>query len=82
MIDDHAMRTTVDIDEDILQAAKEVAANRGVSIGKVLSDWARKATEPRMPEAQVRNGVPLLPRRGGVKMTMEMVNELRDGDDE
>ncbi len=82
MIDDQTMRTTVDIDDDILQAAKEVAANRGISIGKVLSEWARKATEPRMPDAQVRNGVPLLPRRGGVKTTMEMVNRFRDGDDE
>ena len=72
------MRTTLDLDEDILQAAKELAAMRGLTAGKVLSDLARKALTPtNVP--RMRNGVPLLPHRpGGRIMTMKLVNELRD----
>ena len=77
------MRTTLDLDLDILQAAKELASARGQTLGKVVSDLARKALEsPRA--ARVRNGVPLLPRRpaGAPKPTMKLVNTLRDGRDE
>lgn len=72
------MRTTLDLDEDILQAAKELAEMRGLTAGKVLSDLARKALTPtNVP--RMRNGVPLLPHRpGGRIMTMKLVNELRD----
>lgn len=74
-----AMRTTLDLDLDILQAAKEIAASKGSTVGKVVSELARKALEtPRA--AKVRNGVPLLPRRapGSTKPTMKQVNDLRD----
>ncbi|HET7293871.1 MAG TPA: CopG family transcriptional regulator [Vicinamibacteria bacterium] len=73
------MRTTLDIDEDVLLAAKEIAANRGTTAGQVLSGLARKALEPRRAPA-VRNGVPLMPRRprGSPKPTLELVNRLRD----
>jgi hypothetical protein len=73
------MRTTLDIDDDVLQAAKEIAANRETTAGRVLSELARKALEPaRTP--RVRNGVPLMPRRpkGSPRPTMELVNRLRD----
>ena len=79
MRDDPNVRTTLDVDEDVLQAAKELAAARGTTAGKVLSDLARKALTPaRAP--RVRNGVPLLPRRpaGTRRLTMQQVNELRD----
>ena len=59
MIDD--MRTTLDVDDDVLQAAKELAELRRTTAGKVLSDLARKALTPG-PGPDVRNGVPLLPR--------------------
>ena len=74
------MRTTLDIDRDILQAAKEIAANRGSTTGKVISELARKGLTPEF-EGRVRNGVPLMPRRAsGRKTTLEDVNRLRDGD--
>ena len=74
-----AMRTTLDIDEDVLQAAKELADVYRMTAGKMLSNLARKALTPTGPAAKVRNGVPLLPRRpGGRIMTMKLVNELRD----
>ncbi len=73
------MRTTLDIDDDVLEAAKELAASRRSTAGKVLSDLARKALQP-AAKARVRNGVPLLPRRpaGAPRPTMKLVNEIRD----
>ena len=73
------MRTTLDLDDDVLQAAKEIAANRGTTAGRVLSDLARKALEP-TESGEIRNGVPLMPRRpkGSPALTMELVNQLRD----
>jgi hypothetical protein len=73
------MRTTLDIDDDLLAAAKELAAARGVTAGRVISDLVRKGLEPAR-SARSRNGVPLLPRRGArtTKPTMALVNALRD----
>ncbi|MEO5740922.1 MAG: CopG family transcriptional regulator [Vicinamibacterales bacterium] len=73
------MRTTLDLDEDVLQAAKELASVRGVTAGRVVSDLMRKALTPTGPVPKMRNGVPLLPRRPGQRiMTMKLVNELKD----
>ena len=75
------MRTTLDIDEDVLNAAKEIAAVRGSSAGKVLSDLARKGLAPAGGgTASTRNGVPVMPSRGAdaPRPTMHQVNQLRD----
>ena len=73
------MRTTLDIDDDLLMAAKELAAARGVTAGRVISDLVRKGLEPAR-SARSRNGVPLLPQRGprSTKPTMGLVNSIRD----
>jgi hypothetical protein len=74
------MRTTLDIDDDILQTIKELASTSHSTAGRVLSDLARKALAPSR-SVKVRNGVPLLPARppGASRPTMKLVNELRDG---
>ena len=73
------MRTTLDLDEDVLLAAKELARRQRVSLGKVLSDLARHAVA-RQEGAATRNGVPLFPRRPESRVvTLELVNQLRDG---
>jgi hypothetical protein len=79
MRDDLFVRTTLDLDDDVLQAAKEIAAARRLTAGQVLSELVRKALEP-APAGRVRNGVPLLPGRppGAPRSTMKRVNELRD----
>jgi hypothetical protein len=73
------MRTTLDIDDDVLNAAKELAAARRTTAGRVISELARKALRP-TGSSRVRNGVPLLPRRPGTapRPTMHLVNSLRD----
>ena len=79
MRDDLAMRTTLDIDKDVLETAKELAARHGTTAGRVLSDLARSALAPRERTARKRNGVPLLPqRRHAGLVTPEVVNRLRD----
>ena len=73
------MRTTLDLDEDVLQAAKELAAQRRTTAGKVLSELARTALRPSDPNLEVRHGVPLLPARSDARpVTMAAVNRLRD----
>ena len=72
------MRTTLDIDEDVLIAIKELAGARGVSAGRIVSDLTREALASREP-VEIRNGVPLFPKRpDGQVVTLELVNRLRD----
>ena len=73
------MRTTLDIDDDVLNAAKELAIAQRSTAGRVISDLVRKALRP-TGTARVRNGVPLLPRRpeSAPRPTMQLVNNLRD----
>jgi hypothetical protein len=79
MRDDQVMRTTLHIDDDVLQAAREIAASRGLTAGAVVSELMRKALRPADDRPRVRNGVPVLSRRAGAAVTtMELVNQLRD----
>jgi hypothetical protein len=80
MRDDRRVRTTLDLDEDILLAAKELASARGLTAGQMVSELARKGLAASTASAaRVRNGVPLLARgRGQTRLTMRRVNELRD----
>ena len=73
------MRTTLDLDEDVLNAAREIAANRGSTAGQVISELARKGLATKARQG-TRNGVPLMLRRrkGTPRPTMQMVNRLRD----
>jgi len=75
------MRTTLDLDDDILQAAKEIAESRRTTAGKIVSELVRKALQTPASPVRVRNGVPLISRRPGAPvMTMKLVNELRDAE--
>lgn len=72
------MRTTLDLEDDVLLAAKEIAHRRGVSIGKVLSELARQSLWRNASET-TRNGAPLFPLVPDARLvTLEMVNQLRD----
>lgn len=74
------MRTTIDIDEDILLAAKAIARDRGISVGKALSGLARRGMT-RPIKLKKRNGIPQLPIQPGAGVaTLELVNRLRDED--
>lgn len=73
------MRTTVTIDEDVLAAARGLAAAQHKSLGNILSSLARQALKPNVSSNEMRNGVPLLTSRTGMKtVTPELVSQLRD----
>jgi hypothetical protein len=70
-----AMRTTLNIDDDVLLAAKQRARTEGMPLGKVVSDLLSEALQP--PESVY--GLVPFPTRGHV-VTNELINRLRDGD--
>jgi hypothetical protein len=80
MRDDGSVRTTLDLDPDVLQAAKEIADVQGKTAGRVISELVRKALEPASTTTRVRNGVPLMPRRpaGSPPVTVKLVEDLLD----
>ena len=72
------MRTTINLDDDVLAAAKKLARERASTLGQTLSDIARRGLQPQ-PAGPVRNGVRVFPTHPGAKKTtMELVNQLRD----
>lgn len=62
------MRTTINLDDDVLRAARTLARERGDSLGAVLSDLARRGLRPSaqttyegdFPVFQVREDAPPL----------------------
>jgi hypothetical protein len=72
------MRTTLELDDDLLAEARKLAKQEGLSLGRVISDLARKSLAER-GEVKVRNGFRLLPSKpGAARHDMELVNRLRD----
>jgi hypothetical protein len=73
------MRTTLAIDDDVLAAAKELAATERKSVGEVISALAREAMRPAPARGATRNGVPLLAvRPGAARVTSELVRQLQE----
>ena len=73
------MRTTLAIDDDVLAAAKEMAATERKSVGEVISTLARKGLRPSSTERQFRNGILLLPLRPGASpVTTELIRQLEE----
>ena len=83
------MRTTLDIADDVLFAAKEVAKREKKPLGVVISEFARKALVASFSPGQAAPdisadvdwlasyGISPLPSRGGL-VTNELVNRLRE----
>ena len=79
------MRTTLDIDEDVLNAAKELARRENVSAGEIVSRMLRDVLTGRLqgapgyptaPAVGVAGFRPFAPR--GQVVTNDAVNQLRD----
>ena len=78
------MRTTLDIDNDVLHAAKERARREKKTTGEVISELARRAlTAPpetlRAREPKARYGFRPFPKRGAI-VTNERIDKLREDD--
>jgi hypothetical protein len=78
------VRTTLDIDDDVLRAARELARRERKTAGRVISELARKAlgAEPKGAPSRgekVVHGFRPFPRRGGV-VTNDVIDRLREED--
>ena len=75
---DSDMRTTLELDDDLLQVARQLAAQRGTTMGQVISELARQGLAPKSAP-RVRNGVALfVPKAGATQPHLNLVNKLRD----
>lgn len=78
------MRTTINVDDDVLMAVKERARRERRSAGEVLSDLARQALTARpagtASEAGALTGFVPLPSRGR-PVTNALIDELREDDE-
>ncbi|MDP2955842.1 MAG: hypothetical protein Q8N53_05430 [Longimicrobiales bacterium] len=67
------MRTTVNLADDVVRAARSLAREQGRSLGDVLSDLARRGLEP-PAELRYEGDFPVfLVREGAGPLTPEMV---------
>lgn len=80
------MRTTLDISDDVLQAAKERARREQKTIGEVISELARRALTthapsppPRAQQPKAVYGFRPFSKRGGI-VTNDTIDKLREDD--
>ena len=75
------MRTRLEIDGDVLQAAREIAAARNVTVSFLVSELLRAALVGPTDAKRIvyRNGFPQIPTHGPV-VTVEMIERLMDAD--
>lgn len=81
------MRTTLDIDDDLLMAAKELARREGASAGAVISRLLRASLTGGEGSAAARGtaakpvaGFAPFAARPGVVTSLEQVNALREAE--
>lgn len=79
------IRTTLDIADDVLQAARERARREGKKVGDVISELARAALGTAVESSRPKFsgavfGFRPFPKRGGV-VTNELIDRLRQGGD-
>jgi hypothetical protein len=86
-----AMRTTLDIADDVLFAAKEIARREKKPLGQIISDLARRAFAqqagtpdgqqppkgPKVSERLAAYGIHPLAPRGGI-VSNELIDRIRD----
>jgi len=78
------MRTTLDIADDVLRAAKERARHERKTLGQIISELVRQAlTAPSevggVKEPRAIYGLRPFPSRGGL-VTNELIDNLREDD--
>lgn len=73
------VRTTLEIDDDLIAAARELAGIEGRSIGSVVSDLIRKGLTP--TKVDTEDGLPVIRvPAGSPPITPEMVRRGLDED--
>jgi Bacterial antitoxin of type II TA system, VapB len=74
------MRTTLEIDDDVMEAARQLARLKNQGVGRALSDLARRGLIPEStPAVELRHGIPTWTHGpGAVPVTTELVRNLAD----
>lgn len=73
------MRTTIDLDDDVMLASRDIADRRRTTIGIVVSELLRKALGDADPLVGDEDGFVGLPKRGLAQpITVDFVNRLRE----
>lgn len=73
------MRTTLELDDDVVAAARELAATSGRSLGATVSELARRGLTPAAVDADGALPVIRVPA-GSPPITPEMVRRALDED--
>lgn len=72
-------RTTLELDDDVVAAARELAAGERRSLGSVISELARRGLTPAAASAEGDLPVIRVPA-GAAPITLEMVRRALDED--
>lgn len=73
------MRTTLEIEDDVLEVAKDLARHQCVSLGKAVSQLLRKGIQSPERGQTMRNGLRIVNRpANAAPVTLEIVNQIRD----
>ena len=76
------MRTTIDIEDDVLTAVKERARLQGATLGIVITQLIRRGLEPVKPASvEMVDGIPtLMHARRPAPVTAELVRQMLEED--
>jgi len=72
------MRTTLNIDDELMNAIRSLARERRQSLGEVVSDLIRRGLRPEAPEAYSHDFPVFMVREGTPPITPEMVQAAMD----
>jgi len=68
------VRTTINLDDDVLETARSIARAEGRAMGAVLSDLVRRGLVPTQPRIDEEDGFPVFRvRQPAQPITAEMV---------
>jgi len=71
------MRTTIDLDDELLRTAKAISEARHQTLSRTISDLAWKGLRPETPAYATRNGFPVLQgSSSGEPVTLEHIKEM------
>jgi hypothetical protein len=63
------MRTTLELDDDLLATARHLSRQQGVTLGQLISELARQS---------LAAALLFVPKAGGPRPDLRIVNKLRD----
>jgi hypothetical protein len=72
------MRTTVNLDDDVLRAIKAYAENRSMALGQAVTLLVRKGLSVPCPTRRENGLLVFDPPTGGASVTDELVRRIED----